>query len=128
MSKYNLPTKAQEEYAKKIAAALKIPLPSVKTKQSYWEFINANSEAAKKAPATYEVNGSRGRGEIVLSFDRIPNHCGDCSLYTNSAMYDENAFFGDGLTQCCPFGASTFRCLIVRPSDCPIRVVGQRAQ
>ena len=117
------PTKAQEDYAKSISVALKIPLPSMKTKQAYHEFISMYAETFKKAPAAYVVNGDMARGQIVLSFAKIPKNCGDCRLYLDSENYDEDAFFGDGLRKCCPFGASTMNCMNARPLNCPIKKI-----
>lgn len=124
----NRPSKSQEECAKRISAALSIPLPKIKTKQSYWEYINKYLEDAKQvsnhepAYASYEVNGAFTGYKIELVFDRMPRHCGECQLYIDSATFDEDAMFGDGIVRSCPFGADSFGCLVERPHNCPIIV------
>lgn len=117
------PTKAQEDYARAISAALKLPLPTPKTKQSYFEFIRMYAESYKQAPAAYVVNGDMAKGQITLSFAKIPKNCGDCRLYLDSGNYDEDAFFVDGIHKCCPFGASTMNCMNIRPRNCPIKIM-----
>ena len=42
------PTQKQEDYARKIAKTLGISLPSMRTKQAYWIFINENENAYKR--------------------------------------------------------------------------------
>ena len=42
------PTQKQVDYATKIARELNINLPIIKTKQSYWDFINANEKRFKE--------------------------------------------------------------------------------
>lgn len=120
------PTKAQVECAQRISAALKIPLPEIKTKQSYWEYINKHLEDSKQSGGSkpshvsYEVNGAFTGYKIELVFDRMPKHCGECQLYIDSATFDEDAMFGDGIVRSCPFGVDSFGCLVERPHNCPI--------
>ena len=120
------PTKAQVECARRISTSLSIPLPEVNTKRSYWEYINAYLEDSKqvrnqRSPyASYEVNGAFTGYKIELVFDRMPKHCGECQLYIDSATFDEDAMFGDGIMRSCPFGADRFGCLVERPHNCPI--------
>ena len=52
---------------------------------------------------------------IKLIFDKVPNHCGECSFY-KSTIYNYEGFN----INYCPFGASSFDCVIARPDDCPI--------
>lgn len=122
----NIPSKAQEECAQRISAALGIPLPEIRTRQSYWEYINKHlenskqSKSGKQSYASYEINGAFTGYKIELSFNRMPKHCGECQLYIDSATFDEDAMFGDGIMRSCPFGADRFGCLVERPHNCPI--------
>lgn len=122
----NRPSVAQEECAKRISAALGIPLPNMRTKQSYWEYINKHLEdskqsgCSKSSHASYEINGAFTGYKIELTFNRMPKHCGECQLYIDSATFDEDAMFGDGIVRSCPFGANSFGCLVERPYNCPI--------
>lgn len=59
--------------------------------------------------------------QIVISFDMLPKHCGECPLYQWNETYDEDAFFGDGYSNSCPFGCTVWESLIKRPADCPIK-------
>lgn len=75
----------------------------------------------------YKVNSEKKtKGCITLNFDVIPSNCGECPLYMNNAVYDEDACWGDGVSHWCPFGADHYGCLVERPKDCPIKVKGDR--
>lgn len=75
----------------------------------------------------YRINSDKKfRGSITLNFDVIPSNCGECPLYMNNAVYDEDACWGDGVSHWCPFGADHYGCLVERPKDCPIKVKGER--
>lgn len=116
-----IPSQAQIRCANKIHNTLGIDLPSEFTSRAYWEYIQKYMDESKsKREAEYTVNGKSGVAEIVLSFNRIPAHCGECRLYIENAWFDEDGMFGDGITHSCPFGCQTFGCLVERPPDCPI--------
>ena len=73
----------------------------------------------------YNINSkSPSKGTITLSFDAIPKHCGECSLYIENMSVDDEPMWGDGIQHFCPFGAKTFGCLVERPDDCPIITAG----
>lgn len=115
------PSAAQLRCAYRIKETLGIPLPDSYTRQAYWEFIKEHMEDSKSVDTKgYTINGKSGVAEIVISFDRIPAHCGECRLYIENEYFDEDACFGDGITRSCPFGCQQFGCLVQRPPDCPI--------
>lgn len=47
------PTQKQEYFAKEIADTLDIDLPKMKTKESYWKFINNNLTAYRAVKTQY---------------------------------------------------------------------------
>ena len=57
---------------------------------------------------------------VSIGLSRMPEHCGECPFYNNTACYDEDACFGDGIRRYCPFGCSLWGCLVERPTDCPL--------
>lgn len=68
----------------------------------------------------YKVNRKKCNGYIILSFDKIPKHCGECQLYQENSFYDEDSGWGSGIRHSCPFGGDVWGCLIERPQNCPI--------
>ena len=74
------------------------------------------------------INNRKCKGYIILSFDEIPKTCGDCQLFKNTYTYDEDAFWGDGISHYCPYGGAIFGCLKERPKNCPIITPENRAE
>ena len=68
----------------------------------------------------YKLNKKKCEGYILLSFNKIPKHCGECQLYQENVYYDDDADWGSGERHYCPFGCSISGCLVERPKDCPI--------
>lgn len=57
---------------------------------------------------------------ITIGVSRMPKHCGECPFYEASAVFDEDAFFGDCIVRSCPFGGDSWGCLVQRPDNCPL--------
>ena len=79
-------------------------------------------EEAKKVKVSL-TNKRYNAGVITIRFNKLPEACPDCPLYQMNESYDEDAFFGDGISHSCPFGASIWGCAVKRPKDCPIKKV-----
>lgn len=79
-----------------------------------------NNKKSSQNQCDYTLNDKDGVAEIVLSFNKLPAHCGECPLYIDNAEFDEDAGFGSGIVHSCPFGCETYGCLVKRPPDCPI--------
>ena len=59
---------------------------------------------------------------VVIGISRMPKHCGECPLYESTAVFDEDACFGDCIVRHCPFGADSWGCRVKRPDNCPLRL------
>lgn len=57
---------------------------------------------------------------ITLKFKKLPNNCTECPLYQSNSYEDDEPMFGDGIHNYCPYGGSTYGCVVERPKDCPI--------
>lgn len=79
-------------------------------------------EEAKKVKISL-TNKRYSAGVITIRFNKLPEACPDCPLYQMNESYDEDAFFGDGISHSCPFGANHWGCAVKRPKDCPIKKV-----
>jgi hypothetical protein len=82
----------------------------------------ALKEAEAKKVKISLTNKKYNAGVITIRFNKIPSNCEDCPLYQWNESYDEDAFFGDGTYNSCPFGASHYGCAVKRPKNCPIKV------
>ena len=65
-----------------------------------------------------ELGSSKSNIGINIRLTRMPSNCGECPFYLQNESYDDEAWFGDGITHSCPFGCSTWGCLVERPEDC----------
>lgn len=76
-----------------------------------------------------KVNNRKNcKGYILLCFDGIPKHCGECPLYKETYYEDDEPMWGDGIIHYCPFGGDTFGCLVERPANCPIVTPENKSQ
>lgn len=87
-------------------------------KDSEWfDIFNEELERRAKEIKT-EVNSNNFPVQVSIGLSRMPVHCGECPFYIDTAYYDEEAFWGDGIQHYCPFGCSHWGCLVERPADC----------
>jgi hypothetical protein len=97
---------------------------AVKSPHIIKEEKKALKEAEAKKVKISLTNEKYNAGTITIRFNKIPSNCEDCPLYQWNEYYDEDAFFGDGISHSCPFGTSVFGCAVKRPKNCPIKVEG----
>ena len=58
--------------------------------------------------------------KIILEFEALPKNCSECPLYESNFYEEDETWFGDGITHYCPYGGSTWGCVVERPENCPI--------
>ena len=99
---YNTPTPKQVKYAKDISNRTGIPLPEQTTFNAYRDYIASNKDAPD-APSV-SINQGTGEAKVTLFVKKMPANCGECPFYEASAVFDEDALFGDCIVRNCPFG------------------------
>lgn len=91
-------------------------------KHSEWFRVFNDELLRRKNEIKTHINDTTYPVTVSVGLSRMPENCGECPFYINTAYYDEEGCWGDNIRHYCPFGCGYFGCLVERPSDCPLVV------
>lgn len=89
-------------------------------KHSEWFDIFNNELLRRAREIKTKVNDTASPVSVSIGLSRMPENCGECPFYIDTAYYDEDGGWGDGISHYCPFGCGLWGCLVERPADCPL--------